>query len=153
MARCSNVIAGERRRPRLASRSSGNLLTVASDLLLDEARARSTYNMLRGVLPLVPEQSDLRRRAELVYETVFGSQIRALDVVQEILNEYPEPTLSNLASGLATMSAMRCRGSGILAWPGPFFLITIDSCSHITCLAKLSTLFSCWPTTPSVSET
>jgi DNA-binding SARP family transcriptional activator len=88
-----SLLTSESARTSLRVRA-GICLLVASDLLLDEARARSTYSLLHGVLRLVPQESDLRRRAELVYETAFGSQRRALDVVQEILSEYPEPSLS-----------------------------------------------------------
>jgi hypothetical protein len=72
---------------------AGIRLLVASDMSLDESLARSTYTQLREVLPLLSDASTLRRRAELIHETVFGDQDRALELVRQILNDFPEPTL------------------------------------------------------------
>jgi DNA-binding SARP family transcriptional activator len=72
---------------------AGIRLLVAADCLLDESLARSTYNHLGEVLPRISEASALRRRAELIYETLFGDQVRALAIVRELLSDYPQPSL------------------------------------------------------------
>jgi hypothetical protein len=73
---------------------AGIRLLAASDFLLDESLARNAYARLSEVLPLLPEGSYLRRRAEVLYETIFGDQTLALALAQQILGDYPEPSLA-----------------------------------------------------------
>jgi hypothetical protein len=63
-------------------------------MLLDESLARATYAQLREVLPLLSEGSYWRRRAELLYETIFGDQSRALSLARQTLADYPHPSLA-----------------------------------------------------------
>jgi DNA-binding SARP family transcriptional activator len=112
------LLGNEDARASLRTRA-GICLLVASDLLLDEELARSSYQQLRGVLPLLPARSDLGRRAEIIYETVFGDQARALDVVGEVLRDYPQPDLaqSSLSARHEASYALSRLGHFALAKP------------------------------------
>ncbi len=73
---------------------AGIRLLAASDFLLDESLAIGTYAQLRKVFPLLSEGNYWRRRAELLYETVFGDQTRALALARQMLADFPQPSLT-----------------------------------------------------------
>src|SRR5256885_16003490 len=75
---------------------AGIRLLAAADFLLDESLATHAHAHLREVLSLLSEGSYLRRRAEWLYEVVFGDQALALGLVLQMLSDYPQPSLRNL---------------------------------------------------------
>jgi hypothetical protein len=89
--------------PALRVRAGIRLLTAA-DLLLDELLAQTTHECLCGIFELLQDQDILRRRAELVFATVFGNLDHAMDLVAALLDEHPEPKLEQ-ATGLARQYA------------------------------------------------
>jgi hypothetical protein len=73
---------------------AGLRLLIAADLLLDGPLAQSASFILRSVPLTTPEHIALRRRAALVYETVFGDLDRAHEIVSTLLLDFPDPALA-----------------------------------------------------------
>jgi DNA-binding SARP family transcriptional activator len=89
----SRFLSDEQANPTIRVRAGIRLL-VAADLFLDCALAESTFEMLQPVLARMPTKESLRRRAELVYQTVFGDPQATLCLVQEVLRDNPLPSLA-----------------------------------------------------------
>lgn len=76
---------------------AGIRLLIAADMNLDGCLAELTLNRLKPVLAALSPDEPLRLRAELIYETVFGDQMRAYDLALQLLASQPEPALAQTA--------------------------------------------------------
>lgn len=106
----------------LANRArAGIRLLIAADMILDSSLAKSTITLLTPVLSELGRDDPLRLRAELIYETVFGDQRRALSLSVALLASHQTPSLTqatvnarrNVAFALSRMG-LRSRANPVL---------------------------------------
>lgn len=98
---------------------AGIRLLIAADLLLDASLANATNSALQFVFKKMPRDSSLRRRAQLIFATVFGDSDQALVQVSALLKEHPRPKLSQTTvfARRSAAFALSRMGRGDLAAP------------------------------------